>query len=171
MSLIDSNYFIGAISLPTDNVHYTNKLQIYIDRTEKEYLVNLMGYELYKLYIAAPTIGRFEPITNGTDFSNTVTGLEDNWQGLVNEETYISMLAYFTYFEYLRGNQSSETGNGVTYNLFENSEKISAIHKQQNAFNLAVEQYVKLRDYLTTNSSTFPEWHYVGIEKLSIMGI
>lgn len=173
MSIIDETYFVGELSLPTDNAGKVNKLQVYIDRAQKKYLIDVLGYELYALFIAelpTPSSQRFTDILEGADFTNTITGLEDHWDGLTNTELQ-SLLAYFTYYQFLKSNQRGETGNGTTSNLFENSEKVSSIFNQQQAYNLGVEQYKKLRDYLLTNSDTYTEWQYIEIEKLSILGL
>jgi len=52
MAIITDSYFIEKISLPTDNTAINNKLSVSIDRTEKKYLIDILGYELYSLFVA-----------------------------------------------------------------------------------------------------------------------
>lgn len=173
MSIIDKTYFIGEINLPTDNVSRVNKLQVYIDSAQKTYLKYALGYELYKLFIAelpTPSSARFTAILEGSDFTNVVTTYEDHWDGLVNTELE-SMLAYFAYFEYTEGVYISESGNGTTSSLFENSDRVVPISKQVNAYNKGLEQYCKLYDYLYANETTYPEWEHTTLKPVNFLNI
>lgn len=173
MSIIDETYFIWKLSIPTDNDNRINKLQPYIDRSQKEYLLKALGYELYKLFVAelpAPTSQRFIDMLNGSDFTNVTTAKLDRWDGLANTEKE-SMLAYFAYFEYLEGVNETESGNGVTMASFENSEKIPPINKQVRSYNLGYDQYYKLYDFMKANESDYPEWDFTSIERVNILNI
>ncbi len=175
MSIIDETYFIGKIDLPTDNVNRVNKLQTYIDDSEKEYLIKALGYELYKLFIAyvanpTPTVDRYDDILNGSDFTNITTNKLDNWNGLQNTELK-SFLAYFSYYEFLDGENESASGDGVTSNEFENSIKVSPIQKQTRAFSLGKELYCKLYDFLKANEDTYPEWNYTSLGNVNVLNI
>ena len=173
MSIIDDTYFIGEISLPTDNTNRLNKLQVYINSSQKKYLKSVLGYELYKLFIAelpVPTSQRFIDILEGADFTNETTDLLDRWDGLSNIELE-SMLAYFAYFEYTEGVYIAETSNGTTSNLFENSDRVVPIPKQVNAYNLGVKHYNKLYDFLKANEDDYPEWEFTELEKVNFLNI
>lgn len=173
MSIIDDTYFIWKISIPTDNDNRTNKLQPYLDHSQKDFLKKALGYELYKLFIAelpTPASQRFTDILDGSDFTNLTTNKLDHWDGLQNTEKE-SFLAYFAYFEYLEGVNETESGNGVTMNKFENSDKMSPIQKQVRAWSLGVEQYCKLHDFIKANEAIYPEWDFTVVKKINVLGI
>lgn len=160
MAIIDYTYFTGDISLPTDSDSQLNKLNGFIDKTEKHYLKIILGYELWKAFNAelpTPTSDRFTYILNGAEFNQINTGDLDKWEGLSNSELE-SFLAYFTYVQATTSNQLSASGQGATSSLFENAQDFSPIAKQSVAWNKGVELYNKLYDFLKANESDYPEW-------------
>lgn len=160
MTIIDQTYFIDDINLPTDNDNYLNKLNRFIEKTEREYLVRILGYELWNLFNAelpTPTSQRFIDILDGAEFTRQDNGNTDKWNGLKNTDLE-SFLAYFTYVNYSRSSQLSESSQGMTSNKFENAENISPIIKQATAWNYGVELYNKLYEFLLANESDYPEW-------------
>ena len=91
MSLIDNTYFNGERNIPNtayDGVDTT--LTNLIAVREKEFLIKLLSYQLYKLFvadIALPTPSqRFTDILFGTDYTNS-RGELDRWNGLVSITT------------------------------------------------------------------------------------
>jgi hypothetical protein len=143
--------------LPTDNENRVNKLQSYIDSAQKEYLKKALGYELYKLFVAelpTPTTQRYIDVLDGADFTNITTDKLDRWDGLANSDLE-SFLAYFTYFDYLNGENEEASGNGVTSNEFENSIFVNPRQKQVYAYNKGVDQYNKLYDFLKANEDDY----------------
>ena len=175
MSIIDTTYFIKDISVPTDNANRVNKLQMYIDSAQKTYLLKALGYELYKLFIGelpVPVSDRFTDILDGADFTNYTTDLLDHWDGLANDELE-SFLAYFAYFEYTEGVFISESSNGTTSSLFENSDRVVPISKQVSAYDKGVYQYNKLYDFMKANEDDYPEWDHTIIKhgEVNLFGI
>ena len=172
MAIIDETYFIGNISLPTDNDNYLNKLNKFINITQKKYLLKAFGYELYALFIAElpiPTSQRFTDILDGAEFENT-SGYTDKWDGLANSELE-SFLAYFTYIECTNSNTVSLTGQGATTNMFENANPVAPIPKGVEAFNLGVKQYNKLYDFMKANQANYPEWQWTKIGTANIFNL
>jgi hypothetical protein len=160
LSIIDDTYFIDDIALPTDSDAQLNKLNRFIDKTEKEYLIRILDYELWKAFNAelpTPTTQRFINILNGAEFTRRDNGNLDKWNGLVNTDLE-SFLAYFTYVNAATSNQLSASGQGATSNLYENAQDFSPISKQATAWNKGVCLYNKLHDFLTANDSDYPEW-------------
>lgn len=89
--LIDSSYFIGDLNVPNtiaDDV--SSSLTNLIRLREKEYLIKLMGYELYKAFstgIAAATPAqRYLDILLGADFTDYAGKLR-HWDGLISITT------------------------------------------------------------------------------------
>jgi len=175
MAIIDYTYFIGHISLPTDNENAQNKLALFISDAQKKYLIAALGYELYKLFIAelpVPTSDRFTDLLDGVDYTDA-NGNQARWNGLANTEKE-SFLSYFAYYNALGSGQYNATNNGVTVQMFENSELISPIAKQTFAYNEGVNLYNELYDYLFENEDTYPEWDnedWIELKKVNIFNI
>ena len=175
MAIIDYTYFIEHISLPTDNENTQNKLALFINDTQKKYLVKSLGYELYKLFIAdlpVPVTDRFTDLLEGVDYIDT-HGTHRRWNGLENTEKD-TFLAYFAYYHALESGQYNATSNGVTVQVFENSELISPIAKQVYAYNEGVDRYNELYDFLYENKDTYPEWdssEWIELKKINIFDI
>lgn len=160
MAIIDETYFIDKISLPTDSDAYLNKLNRFIEKAQRKYLKQILGYELYTLFVAelpTPTTQRYIDILEGREFTRQDTGNTDKWTGLSNTDLE-SFLAYFTYVDYTDDSVSSASGTGVTNNEYENAIQISPITKQVPAYNDGVDHYNLLYDFLLANESTYPEW-------------
>lgn len=167
--IIDDTYFIREISIPTDNDNYLNKLNSQIEWVEKRYLEKALGYELYSLFNAelpTPTTQRYIDILDGVEYTSDTTGRLEKWNGLKNTNKD-SFLAYFTYYYYLENAKTSASGQGTTSNQFQNSEKISPNFKQVLAYNLAVEGYNKLYDFMLTNEAVYPEWNWTQIKRIN----
>ena len=172
MAIIDKTYFIGEINIPTDNTVYTNKLQVYIDFAQSKYLQKALGYELYKAFIAelpTPISDRFTNLLNGVEFTNA-SGKLVRWTGLKNDEKE-SFLAYFAAYEYSINSQHTTTGNGQTGQKFENSMKVSPIEFQCQAYNLGIDHYNLLLEYLAANNDIYEEYYSDTIKKINWAGL
>lgn len=84
--LIDTSYFeaelsIGQITSPA----VAANMNLFIEKYEEEYLLNLLGYPLYKAFIdglaGSPIDQRWLDILNGTDY--TYGGYLRKWDGLL----------------------------------------------------------------------------------------
>ena len=94
MSLIDATYFKNDINLPSET--YGN-LSGFIAKFEKELLIRLFGYGLYKLinaYNAETSPQRIKDIVVGKEFTDG--DYTYKWNGLVNAEK-VSIIAYYVY--------------------------------------------------------------------------
>jgi len=180
--LIDLTYFKGDIKLPNLNSPAEiAALTEVIERTERELLMRALGYNLYTLFIAAPTAGRFNDITEGAEFTFSFDGktITRKWEGLINRDL-ISPLAYLSYYNFVRERASSSTGIGEVLNTAENASSTVVIDKLVAAFNKHIDligdakplqplypdtyEYENaepsLFNYLLTNKATFPEWEF-----------
>lgn len=180
--LINLTYFKGDIKLPNLNspaeIAAINEV---IERTERDLLMQALGYRLFTLFIANPTSGRFNFITAGAEFTFSFNGktVTRKWAGLVNAAA-ISPLAYLSYYNFVRERASSSTGIGEVLNLAENASPTIVLDKLVAAYNKHValigdaqpsqplypdtfdyeNDEPSLYNYLLTNKATFPEWEF-----------
>ena len=99
MSIIDESYFVNDIAIAnTSNETIEAGLNASIEKREKEALLSVLGYELYTLFIANPSVQIYKDILDGKEFSFEFCGktITRKWIGLANVEK-ISLLAFYTY--------------------------------------------------------------------------
>lgn len=88
--LIDKSYFVGDLNIPnTGDLPVSERLTWFILLNEPDFLQKLLGYPLYKVFIAGlnvtpPTTPeqRFIDILYGKEYTD-LNGLQRKWQGLI----------------------------------------------------------------------------------------
>jgi hypothetical protein len=151
---IDNSYFIGDINLPAQLL---NNIQTWINRTEKDILVKLLGYHLYKEFIAdldesnVPQSDKFVKLLSGDEFSfvtyqgNTVNC---EWRGLVDSDLKQSVLAYYCFFQFMNYNNTQITTTGHKRTKAENAEYADIRMRLVDAWNNMQTWYGSSFDYL-----------------------
>ena len=137
-----------------------------IDDVEKNTLQDLLGCDLYTLFIAdltVPTpqvpqtqiyIDIFEPFC----FDHELCGPQ-------NSKGMKDLLMGFVYFEWHRYNQNKSTSTGVVRGDSENSNLATAeAFGIYNKYNRAVETYRSIQQYIYDNSTVYPD--FAGQRKL-----
>jgi hypothetical protein len=158
MSLIDSTYFQLEINIPDSDY---NDLSAYITRYEKEILIKLLGYELWKLvdaYDSSTSPQRIKDIVEGKEYELS-DGELIKWNGLKNSDK-ISLIAYYVYYWYLRNNATSLQGIGVVKQKGENSNIANMNMKISAAWNRLQELYYSAYEFLSENESDYEEWEF-----------
>lgn len=89
MPLINESYFVGQLNIPdTDQAATLERLNWFIERYEREFLVDVMGYRLYKAFVTGITQAnvdtRWKNLLKGCEFTNR-RSLPDFWIGIVPE--------------------------------------------------------------------------------------
>lgn len=141
MSLIDSTYFSGEINLPGGSLSGDlADIDDYITRYEKEALIDILGYTLYKDFIANPSDTRWTRFSAGYEYSIDYLGESHlvKWNGLVNTEK-VSLLAFYIYYKYVEFHVTHTSGFGELLQKAENADKISVSQKRVNAWNRFIE--------------------------------
>lgn len=153
-NIIDTSFFVGDIEIPNTNqpeikVDVENSIKLY----EKEVLVDLLGYSLYKelqTWLAAPVSDdKFYKLVNGEDFSFSVDGrvVETHWDGLKGENKK-SLIAYFVYFMHRSKRKSYMAGTQQEVSpTSENNEAASLYDKLVPIWNEFVKMYGDECDY------------------------
>jgi len=174
MSLIDSTYFAFDINVPASDY---NNLDAYITKYEKEILMKLLGYELYKLvaaYDAGTSPQRIKDLVEGKEYTLT-SGELIKWNGLKNTDK-ISLIAYYTYYWFVRDNSTSLEGIGNRKLTGENSEaansgmKISAAWTKLKALygGFGESKYVpSAYNFLSNYEGDYPEWEFDSIGSIN----
>ncbi len=140
--ITDESYFINDIAIAnTSNPNVVAGLNSAIEKREKEVLISVLGYELYEVFIANPTVQIYKDILDGKEFSFEFCGktVTRKWIGLANTEK-ISLLAYYTYFFYEKDRNEFNTGVGFVKPKVENAVQENPRLKFVNAWNQHVFQ-------------------------------
>lgn len=171
MSLIDATYFKNDINLPSET--YGN-LTGFIAKFEKELLIRLFGYGLYKLIAAydsahpTETAQRIRDIIEGKEFTDG--DYTYKWNGLVNTEKE-SIIAYYIYYHVMRDRVSQTSTTGEIIPAHENAEAIEIQAKVQSAWRKMLELIGEisqgswtyqnsLYNFMAKNNADYPEWQY-----------
>lgn len=156
-NLIDSTYFKGLLSLPdlnvsTNNDGFSSKLKSeilddiddYITRYEKEYLVSVLGIDIYTEFIT----NYFVPIP--------IQKWTDLVAKLVDSDNKISPIANYVYFSYLNNKEVELAfrATSVTKKV-DNSNVVSNYPKMKIAWDNMVTMNKELFTWLQENSDTY----------------
>ena len=187
MSLINQTYFVGEINIPVKT--YGN-IDTFISRYEREILIKLFGYTLYKLISAYSSTNpsaspqRIRDIIEGKEFE--LDGFIYKWNGLINPEKE-SIIAYYVYYHYVRSQQSHTSTTGETKDNHENANNVEVFPKIQYAWNKMLrligdqsldipdmsmkyeynEYFNSLMFFMMQNYSDYPEWQWQIIESVN----
>ena len=151
------NDFIGFYKV-SGNSHTQSELQTYIDNGEPRYLMELLGVELYNLFIAdlnpnfTPQSQRFLDIFNPFSY--------DDDCGIVVSDGLIEMLKGFVYYDYVRDSDFFNTISGNVKHNYSNSSKARTVeYGLAERYNRALSTYIAIQDYIIKNSQTYPEYN------------
>lgn len=142
-NLIDTSYFIGEISLPGQVLTGTlADINPYIVKYEREALIQLLGYTLYKELkaeidsVPQTYTDKWSRLVNGYEYEIDYLGdtYLVKWNGLINSDK-VSLLAYYIYFKYVQFHVTHTSGFGELIQNAENASKISPSQKMVNAWN------------------------------------
>jgi len=163
MFLIPSD-FTGEYQLG-GNALQTANFQIYINKLEKKYLTDLLGVELYNLFIDDLDVNFdpqdpiyqaiYEEIAEDEDAG---TGCQHRSLGM------IEMLKGFIYYHWLRDQFTTKTISGAVKNEFSNSQPATMSQtNMEEKYNESVSMYQTIQWYIQENKTDYPT--YNGMEK------
>jgi len=89
MALINRSFFYGDISIPDlENPLVQESINYVIDKREKDLLVKLFGYKMYKDFMSGLMASSVDPkwthLLTGTDYQDGSNNLH-NWRGIVSQ--------------------------------------------------------------------------------------
>lgn len=158
MAYITVEDFVNKFEIHTIGID-DEKLTAYIDRYEAIYLIEMLGKELYDLFIAGVTAGTPIYITLYNPFVEQI-----NCGEILNSRGVEDMLLGFTYFEYQRDAKVQQTSIGTVKMKSENSERAGNLNTNIfGRYNESIDTYKAIQQYILENISTYPTFR--GIEK------
>jgi hypothetical protein len=150
--------FIGKFE-QTVNQYTEDKLTAYIERYQTIYLIEMLGKELYDLYVQG--LIDEDPIYQfiENDF------IEQSSCGeILNSRGIKDMLLGFIYFEYQRDAKTQQTINSAVKMKGENSERAGNYNTNIfGRYNESIDTYKAIQQYCMDNYSDYPT--FKGIEK------
>jgi len=151
MAFIDSTYFTGEILIPGASAD--TQLTQAITQYEKEVLLILLGYPLYKALIAdctgeggVPVTQIYTNLVDGAEFTHSFEGEEFTlkWEGLKNSAK-ISLIAYYVFYKFIERHLTEYHGKAFTVlPKGKDWEKANPAFKLCDAWNRMRELYGKI---------------------------
>jgi hypothetical protein len=149
-NLITTGCFIGDIVIPNLTVSSVQqRIQKFIDKYEVMCLVKILGYPMYKDWLANPTSASNVALKNGAEYTN-VYGFVQKWQGLLPSNPNESLIAQFIYTKIIEDDILQNTGYGVIKMKPSESVGISPSERIIRTWNDFSHQVLQLVDYLAT---------------------
>ncbi len=171
MSLLDATYFEkNDCKIPQGTY---NSLTDAIARYERDILIQILGYDLYKLvaaYANPESTQRIIDIVEGKEY--TVGDYTVKWNGLLNTDK-VSLLAYYVYIQYLKDKTLTFENVGAVASTVENGVTISPAQLIQRASSRMRELVgyagqdiyaPSLFNFLANYESTYTEWIFNDIK-------
>ena len=177
MSLIDNTYFVRDINLPAG---VYNTITESIARYERDILIQLLGYDLYKLiaaYDSSTSSQRIKDLVEGKEY--TEGDYTVKWNGLKNTEK-VSLLAYYVYIQYIKDHAIDFQNAGATASTSENGVNVGpGVLIQKASYSLAelsgyIGQdmyYPSLYNFMSKHETDYPEWLFNEYKPLNMLGI
>jgi len=141
------------------------RVQDYIDRFEKKYLITLLGATLYDLFevdlvlgAGTPTEPRFIKIFNAL-------GIDDAGC-VIYSEGFKEMLKGFVYFEYIKDQVNQTTSIGLVLPNGENSDRATTLYSMMyTRYNEAAASHKAIQRYICLNPDSYDYSEFNGNPK------
>lgn len=143
--------FTGKFQLHT-GMYDVTKLESYIERYEKKYLVQLFGVELYNDFMGDIEAG----MPKSPNFIKVFNPFNEqlNMCTIAMSEGILDMLKGFIYFEYAKDLVNQMTPFGNVAQQSENSVVVTPLYSMMYArYNESIKTYLAIQSYMMYNSS------------------
>lgn len=156
---ITAGDFGNKFEIHTNGVNL-GKLASYIARYQESYLIDMLGVELYDLFIADIDLPSPNPI-----YVKLLEAFnEQSDYKLLKSRGMQDMLLGFIYFEYLRDMKVQQTINTPVKVKGQNSDRASTLNMGLfERYNESIGTYQAIQQYCMDNSADYPTFR--GIEK------
>jgi hypothetical protein len=159
------DYESGILLIAT-NKHTEDTLQAYIDEYDVPYLQDMLGCELYELFLA--------DLVNGVPQSQRFIDIfepfckDDDCYGIQKSEGIKIMVKYFIYWEYVKQQRVNNTNTGDVINENEVSRVARPPEtKLYSTYNKAIKTYCAIQWFICDNLTVYPEFEGVIKQKTS----
>ena len=159
-NILEISDFDSGINTIRHNGYANSNLQWYIDKYEREYLIDLLGVTLYDLFITDLSGGVPTTLIYQDIFNPIATVIGD--ENLVNRGMK-EMLKGFVYFHYVRADMFKQTPTGAKSSKSDNSSSVTLTSLNiQGRFNDSVDDYKVIREYIKENETDYPT--FLGVD-------
>lgn len=130
------------------------KIQAYIDKYERQYLVKLLGVDLFNEFVndlvaGIPQSANFLAIYNSFEYDNVNCNIHIS-------EGMLEMIKGFIYFEYLKDMTNTVTVAGNVRQMGENSENVSTLNSMiYTRYNESIFTFRAIQHYICDNSKDY----------------
>lgn len=148
MSILDSTYFKDELKIPIDNIDY----QSYIDKHEPIILRKILGYALYKAFIAglaeSTVLQKWTDLQGGVEYT-------DGSDVLQRYDGIYEIIANYVFVQIVSDKQSYMTDMGIKWGASDNAEPFNPRYKQVYAQNDMYDRAIVLDEFInvTNNAS------------------
>jgi hypothetical protein len=159
MPLIDKSYFVGELNIPnTGQLEVEDSLNHFIKKRETEFLRLVLGYPLYKAFLAGySATAKYQDLLNGKEYTDT-NGLVQKWDGFRQKEAKQSIVANYTYFYWQKDQATLSAGVGEVKPKAKNAVIDSPANKMIRAWNEIQPRVKELFAFIKANREAYPEW-------------
>lgn len=166
LNITPSNFENGLICIST-NVHTESELQTYIDEFEVVFLKDMLGCELYDLFVAdldngVPVAQIYKDIFNPFCIDKNNCGVQRVSEGI------IKMIEKFIYWEYTRDQKVKNTTSGNVVNDNESSRETHFPESRiYSTYNQGIKSYCAIQWFICENLSDYPKFNGLTKRKTS----
>jgi hypothetical protein len=159
--LIDKSYFVGELNIPgAGDEAVEDRLNYFIKIYEPELLRTLVGYELFKAFMAGyKTEQKYKDLLNGKEYTDS-NGKLQKWDGLriIDGSMKLSLVANYIYWFWQKDQFTLSSGVGEVKPKAKNAVSDSPANKMIAAWNKIQPWVCDLFTFLKENSDDYPEW-------------
>lgn len=173
---IAEDQFIGQIQLDLGDF---NKFSDFSTQVEKNYLIKLLGWQLYYALISDLDVSNEPQTEKYIELVNGIAAGYEDGSGVYRELAGIKiMLPYFFYYDYIKDVQSHNTEIGdyelqatnSTKSVFERNDRMI------NAYEIGRNYYIQLIEFIEYKNSVegsiyYENFEYTELEILNVFGI
>lgn len=160
--LVTLSFFVADITIPnTATPAIIERVNAFIVKFEKECLIDILGYELYKAFTTEDS-ARMTALLSGQEYTDSNDELQ-KWQGLVHD-TNRSLLAYYIYWKFQEASATQTTGVSTGAMKTQAGVSVSPAEKMVSAFNCFSNETNDLLSFLRIknleSTPVYPEFTY-----------
>lgn len=170
MPLIDLTYFQGETNIPQlSQAFVAAEVNRYLAKYERQILEMLLGVSMYNAFIdglaVTPTVDpKWTRLKNGATYEDG-DGEQRRWMGFTNTEKE-SIIAAYTYFNYMSRRISFAGGSGEVAPGHENGERVSPAVPLAMVWNDMSEWIESLFEFLKNHPDDYPDWKDYGTRRV-----
>lgn len=161
LGIIYSDFGKGKFELH-HGMYEQAKIQAYIDKYERQYLVKLLGVELFNEFVAdlssnVPQSAKYLKIYNSFEYDNVDCNIHIS-------EGMIDMIKGFIYYQYLKDLTNNVAVSGNVRPMGENSENVSTLNSMiYTRYNDSVRTYKAIQYYICDFNSDYLKYNGISI--------